>query len=1187
MPDWSDLKRRADERHERLRKLMPLDTPVLAPAEAVLKALREETGFHEYPRAPTDPLLAGALAVLERDFGAIYYAVGPGVSPERQRFSRAHEFAHLEIHPDLSADSFAEGGDQLLLFQMPCDGASEVQTLQGYSPRMRQELEANLYAAELLLPAPRLRKAFLEEQWDFQRICVETGLSEVCVGAQLANALLLPPLPPPKPPAPTPLLDESQRQAAISTEARLLVEAGPGTGKTRTLIARLAHLLQNQKVSPEKILALTFSNRAAEEMRSRLREAVGVLADRVWIGTFHAFGYELICLETKLLELPPVPKLLEPLEAARLLANDLDTLGLRELLYLEQPDLALPDIVNCIARAKDELCGPQRYRELAEKELADAGTPSQQRQARANLEVAEFYRRYQERLQQNGALDFGDLLMRPVELLRKSQPARDRWQTKYRHILVDECQDMNRAAVSLLRLLSARCESLWLVGDTRQAIYSFRGSSAIDLRRLEHDFPGLKRMALQYNYRSHPHIVTLLAQFADASNAEASPQGRRPSPQGRRPSPQGVYRGPQKIARFSGAGRPSPQWQAVRQGHSAAAVVYGRPQNEEEEAAWIAQTAKLLKERGIPLEEQAVLCRKNEQAAAIARALLKHGVPVQLVADPLLQPAVRRLMALLELRGGSGIALLSLGTLPDYEVPQADIRKLLNAAKAHKHPFPMALTLAQELPDLSDRGRKGLQRLQDDLNACAQGGADIWRFLVRYLFQRSRWIRELLQPQEDFEVLLQRSAIYQFLQMTLGWPGDTEQEVAEFVAYARQLVRTGTNRRLRLPAELCHTNALQVMTVHQAKGLEFTAVYLPGVVKGNYPARGRSALVSPPPSLIRPSLEENSDDLAEERRLFFVAISRAKDYLFLSAPYSRGRHELTESPFLQEIDALASSRRTPRAWPGVLSLSLSGDEDDKSAPSAFRGIRLSSEACTASALEGYIKRCPRQYYYRYGLGVEESQSPPYLCFREALEATLRWFLIERNAGQPPTREEMQSYFLEQCLNSGLSAGSMYGRLLRNYAIQTLLPNAYELLSAYPKLQPGRKCTVRLGAGVVRTVFPLMQIEDDEVTILCWLPRPLKDEDKNRPLYALLYEGAERTWPKHSISVKLVSLHDGTIQEVRGQTRYTMKRINKFTEALQAIRQGHFPPKGSTWDCSRCPYLWVCDRHFDMDEEGTG
>jgi DNA helicase-2/ATP-dependent DNA helicase PcrA len=1164
MPDWSDLKRRADERHERLRRLMPLNTPILAPAEAVLKALREETGFQEYPRAPTDALLTGALAVLDRDYKAIYYASGPGVSPERQRFSRAHEFAHLEIHPDLSDDSFTEEGDQLLLFQMPCDGASEVQTLQGYSPRMRQELEANLYAAELLLPAPRLRKAFLEANWDFQRICVETGLSEVCVGVQLANALLLPPLPPPKPPAPTPPLDESQRQAAVSTEARLLVEAGPGTGKTRTLIARLAHLLQNQ-IPPEKILALTFSNRAAEEMRSRLREAVGALADRVWIGTFHAFGYELICAEANLLALPPIPKLLEPLQAARLLANDLDTLGLQELLYLEQPDLALPDIVNCIARAKDELCGPQRYRELAEEALANATTPSQQRQACANLEVAELYRRYQERLQQNGALDFGDLLMRPVELLRKSRPARDRWQTKYRHILVDECQDMNRAALSLLRLLSARCESLWLVGDTRQAIYSFRGSSAINLQQLEHDFPGLKHMPLQCNYRSHPHIVTLLAQFAGTSNAEASPQGRRPPPQGR---------------------RPPPQWQAVRQGHSEAAVVYGRPQNEEEEAAWIAQTAKLLKERGIPLEEQAVLCRKNEQAAAIARALLKHGVPVQLVADPLLQPAVRRLMALLELRGGSGIALLSLGALPDYRIPEADIRKLLNAAKAQNYPFPMALTLAQELPDLSDEGRNGLQRLQADINACAQGGADIWRFLVRYLFQRSRWIRDLLQSQEDFEMLLQRSAIYQFLQMTLGWLGDTEQEVAEFVTYARQLVRTGTNRRLRLPAELCHTNALQVMTVHQAKGLEFTAVYLPGVVQGNYPARGRAALVSPPPSLIRTGSEENSDGLEEERRLFFVALSRAKDYLFLSAPYSRGRHELTESPFLQELAALASARRAPRAWPGVSSSSLASNESSESTPSAYRGTRLSSEAFTASALEGYIKRCPRQYYYRYGLGVEESQRSPYLCFREALEATLRWFLQERNARQPPTREQMQNYFLEQCLNRGLSADSMYGRLLKNYATQTLLPKAYAFLSAWPQLQPGKNCTIRLAVGPVRTVFPLVQIEDDKVTVLCWLPRPLRNDDKNRPLYSLLYKGAEQTWPTHSISVKLVSLHDGSVQEVRGQTQYAMRRVNKFTEALQAIRQGHFPPKGSSWHCSLCPYLWVCDRHFGMYEEDS-
>ncbi|CEK17053.1 ATP-dependent helicase [Chthonomonas calidirosea] len=1163
MPDWTDLKRRADERHERLRKLMPPDTPVLAPAEAVLKALCEETGFQEHPLAPTDSLLAGALAVLERDFNVIYYASGPGISPERQRFSRAHEFAHLEIHPDLSTDSFAEEGDQLLLFQLPCDGASEVQTLQSYSPRMRQELEANLYAAELLLPAPRLRQAFLQENWDFQRICAETGLSEECVGAQLASALLLPPLPAPKPPvSPSPPKDESQHRAAVSTEKRLLVEAGPGMGKTRTLIARLAYLLQN-KTPPEKILALTFSNRAAEEMRSRLREAVGPVADRVWIGTFHAFGYELICLEANLLGLPPVPKLLEPLEAALLLYNELDTFDLQELLDLAQPDLVLPDIVNCIARAKDELCGPQCYRELAEKELVNALNPTEQKRARAALVVAEIYRRYQELLQEKGALDFGDLLMRPVELLRKSQSARNRWQAKYQHILVDECQDMNRAAVSLLRWLSERCESLWLVGDTRQAIYSFRGSAAINLQQLEQLFPDLKRVALQYNYRSHPRILTLLKQLADhSSNAQTSSEAERP-----------------------------PEWQAVRQGHSEAAVVYGRPQTEEEETAWIAQTARLLQKRGVPFEEQAVLCRKNQQAAAIAHALLKRGVPVQLVADPLSQPAVRRLMALLALSsGGSGLALLSLGTLPDYAVPEADITKLLKAAKAHNASFPGAFALAQQLPNLSEQGRNGLQRLQDDLIACAQGGADIWRFCVRYLFQRSRWIRELLQSQTDLEALLQRSAIYQFLQMTLGWPGRTEQEVSQFVTYARLLIRTGTNRRLRLPPELCHTNALQVMTVHQAKGLEFTAVYVPGIVKGNYPARGRAALVSPPRALLQADHAANEDDLAEERRLFFVALSRAKDYLFLSAPYYRGRRELQESPFLYEIPELTPLRRAPEAWPGVFSSLSASNETAVPAPRSkeYRlvGRPLSEEAFTASALECYFRYCPKQYYYRYVLGVEEPQRAPYLCFREALDATFRWFLQSQRAGQPPTCDHMKSHFLEQCRNHRLSTDNVHGRLLQNCALQVLLPNAHTLLSARPQLQPGWSLSVALGGGSVRTAFPLVEVADAQVTILCWQPRPLKDKEKNRPLYSLLYEGATQTWPEHSIVVELVSLYDGNSQEVRGQTKHARARIEKFTEALQGIRQGDFPAKGNAWECCRCPYLWACDRHFDLGEEDS-
>ena len=310
------------------------------------------------------------------------------------------------------------------------------------------------------------------------------------------------------------VLDPSQEQAAQVPAGPVLVDAGPGTGKTRTLTARIVHLLRDRGVAPGNIAALTFSNRAAEEMTDRLLATAGDAANCVWIGTFHAFGFELLRKEGQRIGLTTRSELLETADAVTLLERHFDLLNLTEYEYLNNPTLPLADILSAISRAKDELKGPEEYQRAADAMAASAQSDAERTEAAKAAEVAHVYAVYQRLLGKFGLVDFGDLIARAVELLEAHPDVRERWQRQYPHILADEYQDVNRATARLLQLLAGDGNGFWAVGDLRQAIYRFRGASPANIRRFETDFPGGFRPSLDYNYRSMPGLVRLFGGMA-------------------------------------------------------------------------------------------------------------------------------------------------------------------------------------------------------------------------------------------------------------------------------------------------------------------------------------------------------------------------------------------------------------------------------------------------------------------------------------------------------------------------------------------------------------------------------------------------------------------------------------------------------------------------------------------------
>jgi DNA helicase-2/ATP-dependent DNA helicase PcrA len=1160
MSTWSALRARAAEQHRKLRAQMtPNAAEPLPTAQALLEAAEIATDVYSIPLTPDDPLLAGAHAVLDRATPSIWYAQHRDIAVSWQNFARAHEFGHYWLHPEVDRDSCAvEEGPAG--FATETGDAGGIQTEVGYSPVERREKEADLFAAELLLPGYAVRTAYLQHGWRASRIATHVGVPDSTVFSQMASALLLPAaqeehnestpgLTAETPTAldPLDLLDPSQREAAGVEHGPVLIDAGPGTGKTRTLVARLAYLLHRLAVPPENILALTFSNAAAEEMRVRLRQTVGPVADRVFIGTFHAFGLEMLRKDGGRIGLSSSPTLLETADAVALLERHLDRLPLREFEYLSLPILPFPDILQCISRAKDELKTPEDYAALAERELAAAGADEKLvRAARKSQEVAAIYEVYQRLLAEQGLLDFGDLLMRPVELLDRCPDVQARWQERFQHILADEYQDINRASAQLLRRLAGSGEGFWAVGDLRQAIYRFRGASPANVTDFHLDFPGGRRLQLRHNYRSRPPIVSLFGAFA---------------------------------ARMDSTGEAAPVWQPKRNSADSPHITLALAEDEEAQADGLAATIRGYLERdGVALREQAILCHTNRQASELAARLETRGIPTQHLGPLLERDEVKDLLALIALATEpDGGALARVGRFADYAVPEEDIFLLLRAAREQGQAFPGALGLASSLHELSAIGRRGLLRLHADLRRIAYHG-DAWRLLARYLFETSDYLRPLLADAGP-EAAKRRLGIYQLLsaaQATTRRFADGGIDARSgFLSYLRLLMACGQERSIRPPAEAAEIEGVRIMTVHQSKGLEFPVVYLPNLVEGQFPPRRGSRMAAPPPELVRGAdsvadLEEGEG--ASEECLFFVALSRARDHLVLCRPHTWRSKPAKPCQMLAELEPLLAGAQVETLLWSAAPIAC---EPEDATPPDITPAQAPTSTWSLSALEQY-QRCPRQFYYQRvaRLPRREGESA-YLAFHTSMGETLEWLQMERNTGNEPDADEVETHFDAVWHNQGEATDTGLGRVLRRRATE-MLRGAQETVAQTHRPQPKQRLTADLEHGKVElTCDQVDELPDGALRLVDFTTQRPQDNDHTAPRLALLRHAAQQQHPERPVKIIISNLHSGEEKEVPASKRWEPARVEKYNTTLKSIREGAFEADPESRKCALCPYFLIC------------
>lgn len=1101
-------------------------------AADVLAALAEDTQIGCELVAPSSPILGGAQAVLDGHNGFIW--LDNSLPADVRCFHAAHEYAHFFLHPSAAPcapDDFAQ----------TVSDNDALARVDGYSPRQKQEAEANVCAAELLLPLPLARRLF-DENVTASAIAARLGLTLSVTLTQLADALLLPEPAPPKAAgdmAEKPL-DDSQRAAAEIETGPLLLGAGPGTGKTKTLVGRCRFLTQTQGAAPSQILALTFSNKAAREMEERLN---GAGVGGAWVGTFHAFGLEILRRWGEKIGLPGEVRLLDTLDAATLLENHLARLELKALDNLYNPAQNLKGILGAISRAKDELCSPEEYKKLcdtmgteadeAARELAartgkvlkkDSDEVEKKRLAAVKAsEVARAYVVYEELKAEGGFLDYADLIFQAVRLLETFPDVLESLQSQYPHVLADEYQDVNRGCARLVRLLAGDdARGLWAVGDHRQSIYRFRGASPANVAAFGRDYPNGQRQELAVNYRSRQAIVEAFGASVGAN------------------------------------------WDAFRGAGSVSAVTFAVADDDAAQADGLVRT---LRESDLPWRDQTILCRTHSQAEALAAELSARKVPVLYLGDVLERPEIKDLLCVLTLAAGDGdSALLRVAAFPEYAASPDDTLVLLTTARE---------TNASLLDTLAAAPHAGHRRLAEHLAALSKPTLTPDALLRLYLFEHSAFLRCLRQTAaDDFAHVLQKLAIAELLSLATDFdkrlvaPGSDREvrPVRAFLRHVQRMAALGETLRPVVPEAADGLDAVRVLTVHAAKGLEFPVVFVPNLSAGRFPSRGRPSGIPTPPNLTD---EFGADDMAEEECLFFVALSRAREHLIVSRPERAGEKLLPPSPLLAALGEWEKTR-----WTSETRRDESGAEETG---------ELSGELPTfsASALETY-QRCPRQYFYQHerklpGVFLAAGYPQFHGCVRQVLE----WLADERELGRQ-ARENAALTRLDAVWTQSGPTGHLHEAKYRQMA-ETMLRAAVAEDERRLERLPSSMLTATLETCHVR-VRPDAAGRDaltDTLHIARHHTRKPGKDDHTHPRLSLLRRAALETHPELLPCLEMRYLEDGARVAVAApDTDYKKKldadRVAKYDLAARGIRLRLFPAAPASEDeCGSCPYRLIC------------
>jgi superfamily I DNA/RNA helicase len=1067
----------------------------------------------------------GRATLVSEDDLIVHENVG---SPFEQAFLVAHEIGHHELGDAAEPATVLEADPARALESSP----TGIDRVVDYGRRQRREVQMDLFGRELLMPRTLVRRLHVEEGLTASAIAERMNAPFEAVAQQLFDALLLPVIEPGERVRGHKSLNTAQAAAAAHRGGPYILEAGPGTGKTQTLTARVVQLI-DEGIDPRRILVLTYSNKAAGEMAERIADERPEQAAAMWIGTFHAFGLDLIRRLGPEFSLPSDPRLMDRIEAVELLEVEFPRLALEHYHDLYDPTRLIGDILAAISRAKDEVVGPEDYALHAEQMCVAAGGDEPRRtNALKAAEVARIYAVYERLKRDRKAVDFGDLVSLPVELLETRPEIAAQIGQLYGHVLVDEYQDVNRASVRLLKAFRPTGENLWVVGDARQSIYRFRGASPISMSRFaSQDFPGATLGRLEVNYRSVEEVVYAYSAFAARMTAGGGEAALR------------ANRGPNGFP-----------------------IELRLHTSKEQQPVLIADGIDEVLRSGIAYRDQAVLCTGNERLGEIARDLERVGIPVLFLGSLFERGEVKDLLSLLSLLADRrAMGLVRTGCMPGLEITLADVGSVLESLREVERE-PLEWLAARGTLPVSPGGRlalDGLATVLDGFDADSQP----WQTLAMILLNRTRIAARIGEAASVAE-RSQGIAIWQLMNFLRVQPRAQGRAVPKLLDRIRRLVAIGDDRDLRqLPAAAKGLDAVRLMTIHGAKGLEFECVHLPGLNHDTLPSPAKAPMCLPPEGVIAGMAGDVKEALragdAEEREcLFYVATSRARDRIFLYA--ATRKSDGKDRPLSGFLERLGPG--VTRSTPGLVhALPLAAEAEP--IPLEIDGpVRLRDSQIAMLDKD----KCRRRFFYTHVLGIGGHRTETdYMRMHEAARSVVR--AIVRDALDVSDDARLATAVGRACDDYSLEGAEVFAEL--------------------------RAAAVALVTAFVRTRGPhtprmpetlILSVDEDEIR---YGPDDVLVDARGNLVHRRVRTGVYRKSDTEDLSVaaallaiadnapgataEVVHLTGGSVSPLSMTPLVLGRRREALQVAIRRVRTGDFPTNPTQRVCPRCPAFFVC------------
>jgi len=942
-------------------------------------------------------------------------------------------------------------------------------------------------------------------------------------------------------------LNKKQLQAIRHKDGPLLVIAGAGTGKTTVITERIKFLISKDLAKPNEILALTFTEKAAHEMEERVDIAMPMGYTQMWIMTFHGFCDHILREDALHIGLDPEFKLLSQTSSIKLLRDNMFNLNLEYFRPLGNPNKFVKGLLTHFSRLQDENITPEEYIKWAKEAVGD------KEEVKKWNELAQAYRTFEELKIKKGYMDFGDLITKTLLLFKTRPNILKKYQQQFKYILVDEFQDTNFAQNELAMVLAGKKGNIMVTGDDDQSIYRFRGAAVTNIIHFRKRYPETGVVVLTENYRSTQEILDRsydLIQFNNPDRLEV------------------VENIDKRLIS-----------QRKQKGKKIKLLYADRVENE---ADMVAKEIEKLS-KAYSYKDFAILVRANAHAQIFTQALLRRGIPHQFLGPEKLfsQPEVLDLISYLKVLNDplDSVSFYRFLSINHFDISARDIAVLGSMAK-HKNTSLFETAENTDTLNVSEKTKKKIKYLLEliDKHLKLKEKESAGRILFNFL-QETKLLERLLKTnsQDDEKIAANISKFFDKLKsFELNNEETTISAVVDWLDLSGELGESP----LAADTDWTEENAVNLLTIHSAKGLEFPVVFLVNLVSQRFPSSKRSEQIPLPDELIKEILPAGDFHLEEERRLCYVGMTRAKDRLFLTAAnfYGEGKRSKRLSPFI--IEALGKNATKTKAFKNR---SLPYNFHAKAAITKSKIKKPNVNYLSYSQIEAF-QICPLHYKLKFILNIPHAPSAA-LSFGSTIHEVMKDFYKEVANGKKPTKKLLKNLLERNWTQEGFKNKShekkYYQRAIKY--LEEYLKQSFDIknlpLALEEKFTVPLNKSLKIGGRIDR----IDKLSNGKIEIIDYktgeyIPTQ-KEVDQNKQLsfYALAATQIPQAPFVKNIKDIVLSLYYFE-KQIKLSTTRTSKDLKEFKKEILRIRKeiinsdftcsGHFL-------CQNCEYSMFC------------